>query len=220
MLNDYRKANKTGRDVAAQFSAGREDLPALVAGLIQENKKLHHRANRLEEIACRVEAEELLNEARVRTTSGSERITSSSSEQRHDGEAVKYNSRGLSAQRDTPGPYGQAISDRERIKEESQPCVIAKVFDGRDADSLKHLALALIAHKNVVTLLGSRDDETARLVFARSGDAPGDMNALMRECCEIISGRGGGRSDMAQGGGPGIERLDEAISCAADRLIS
>src|SRR2546423_4670339 len=34
VLRDYRKANRTASDVAALFSAGREDSPALVAKLI------------------------------------------------------------------------------------------------------------------------------------------------------------------------------------------
>ena len=97
--------------------------------------------------------------------------------------------------------------------------VIAKVFDDRDADSLKHLALALISHPNVVALLGSRDGDTARLVFARSADANGDMNALMRKACKLIDGRGGGKPDMAQGGGKNVVALDKAIQATAQSLI-
>ena len=96
--------------------------------------------------------------------------------------------------------------------------VIAKVFENRDAESLKHLALALIAHPNVVALLASRDNDTVRLVFARSSDARGDMNALMREACKVIDGRGGGKPDMAQGGGKNVTRLSEAIECARSSL--
>jgi alanyl-tRNA synthetase len=62
--------------------------------------------------------------------------------------------------------------------------------------------------------LGSRDGDTARLVFARSTDAPGDMNALMRQACSMIDGRGGGRPDMAQGGGKNVAALNQAVeSC-------
>ena len=92
---------------------------------------------------------------------------------------------------------------------------VARVFDDRDADSLKHLALALIAHANVVALLGSRDGDAARLVFARAPDAPGDMNALMRKACEMIEGRGGGKADMAQGGGKKVSAIDDALAAAA-----
>jgi len=167
VLQDYRKTNRTAIEVAALFSAGREDSPELVAKLIEENKRLSRRVRELDEVACRVEAEELL--------------------------------RGTS-----PGP--------------TSATVIAKVFADRDAESLKHLALALVAHPNVVALLGSRDGGDARLVFARTADAGGDMNALMRKACEMIDGRGGGKPDMAQGGGKKIATLNEALQAAAQSL--
>jgi alanyl-tRNA synthetase len=198
VLRDYRKANRTASDVAALFSAGREDSPALVAKLIDENKQLARRVRELDQIACRVEAEGLLRAFR-----------------RSDREAVEENSRGLGAQRDTPGIDHQPASDPERVKDENAVSIITRVFTDRDADSLKHLALALIAHPNVVALLGSRDGETARLVFARSADTAGDMNALMRKACEMIDGRGGGKPDMAQGGGKNVAALDEALEAAA-----
>jgi alanyl-tRNA synthetase len=93
--------------------------------------------------------------------------------------------------------------------------VVARVFDGRDADSLKRLAQALVHHPSTIALLGSRDNEHARLVFARSADAGGDMNDLMREACAMVEGRGGGRAEMAQGGGHKTDRLAEAIERAA-----
>lgn len=96
--------------------------------------------------------------------------------------------------------------------------VIVRVFENRDAESLKHLAHALIAHPHTAVLLGSRDQETARLVFARSADSPGDMNALMREACGMLEGRGGGRPDFAQGGGHKVEKLSEALEIAARSL--
>jgi alanyl-tRNA synthetase len=177
VLADYRKANQTAREVAALFSAGREDSPTLVAKIVEENKKLTRRVSELEEVACRVEAQELL---RYRTGGGSDQV----------------------------------------LDEATGPRIIAKVFDDRNSDSLKHLALALIAHPNTVALLGARDGDTARLVFARSSAAPGDMNSLMRKACEIVTGRGGGKPDMAQGGGKNVERLSEAIEAAKHQCMS
>src|SRR5216684_99237 len=105
-LNDYRKANRTARDVAALFSAGREDSPALVSHVIEEQKKLLRRVRELEEIASGVEAEQLLKNA------------------------------------------GGDGSERVPPERSSGPAIIAKVFEDRDADSLKNLALALITHPN------------------------------------------------------------------------
>jgi len=96
--------------------------------------------------------------------------------------------------------------------------IINQVFENRDAESLKRLALALIAHPRTVALLGSRDNDSARLVFAKSVDAPGDMNVLMREASEMLAGRGGGKADMAQGGGKNIEKLNDALDVAARAL--
>jgi alanyl-tRNA synthetase len=97
--------------------------------------------------------------------------------------------------------------------------VITHIFDNRDAESLKRVALALVDHPKTIALLGSRDKQAARLVFAKSADAQGDMNALMRESCAVLNGRGGGKPDMAQGGGKDVDRLEEAIEKAAQSLI-
>lgn len=96
--------------------------------------------------------------------------------------------------------------------------VVTQILDNRDGESLKHLAQALIAHPQTIALLGSRDQDAARIVFARSADAAGDMNALMRDACALLDGRGGGKPDLAQGGGRSVEKLDEAIDVAARAL--
>jgi alanyl-tRNA synthetase len=93
--------------------------------------------------------------------------------------------------------------------------IVARVFEGRDADDLRRVATALATHTGTIALLGSRDGGAARLVFARASDAGGDMNALMREACRALEGRGGGRPDMAQGGGPRVEKLADVIEEAA-----
>ncbi|MGH9871679.1 MAG: alanyl-tRNA editing protein [Pyrinomonadaceae bacterium] len=166
-LADYRRANKTSRAVASLFSAGRDDAAKLAGRMVEENKELHRRVRSLEEIAARVEAEELLAAASV-------------------------NSAGAR--------------------------IVTHIFDARDAEALKRLALALISHPNTIALLGSRDQEAARLVFARSADASGDMNVLMRDACETLDGRGGGKADMAQGGGKNVGKLEGAIDQALGSL--
>ena len=116
-----------------------------------------------------------------------------------------------------------ATVEAEELYQKTQPGsddlrIIAQVLDSRDPESLKHLAVALISHPKTIALLGSHDKVTARLVFARSEDAPGDMNALMREACEMLDGRGGGKPDLAQGGGKNVAKLAQAIAAAAKNL--
>jgi alanyl-tRNA synthetase len=96
--------------------------------------------------------------------------------------------------------------------------VVSKIFDNRDAESLKHLAQALIVNSQTIVLLGSRETDAARLVFAKSADASGDMNVLMKAACEMLEGRGGGKPELAQGGGKNTEKLNEAIDEAAKSL--
>ena len=168
-LADYRRANRTARDVAALFSAGRDDAAELAARLLEENKNLQRRLRPLEEIAARVEAQELIRIA---------------------------------------APDGDAAGAH----------LVVHAFADRDAESLKRLALAIAAHPGHVALLGSGDeDKSVRLVFARAADTRGDMNLLMREACTLLGGRGGGRPDLAQGGGTNVEKLEAALSIAADR---
>ena len=171
-LADYRKANRTAREVAALFSTGRDDSPQNAAQLLDENKELHRRVRLLEEIEARVEAERLLASAAVRD----------------DGTRV----------------VSHVFGDDDSSV--------------RSAEFLKNVAHALMATPKTVALLASIDSDTARLVFARSADSLGDMNALMREACTLLDGRGGGRPDMAQGGGKNVARLSEALQRAAQSL--
>jgi alanyl-tRNA synthetase len=166
-LADYRKANRSSREIAGLFSAGRDDTPHLAAHLIEENKELHRRVRMLEETAATAEAEQMFSQTNA-SDNGSR--------------------------------------------------VVTRVFDGRDADALKKLAHALMAKPKTIALLGSREEGTARLVFARSADAQGDMSSLMREACALVEGRGGGKPDMAQGGGKNVDKLQEAIDQSVVKL--
>src|ERR1044072_6537208 len=59
-LADYRKANKSAREMAALLSTGRDDAPQVAAQMMEEHKELNRRIRVLEEVAAEVEAEKLL----------------------------------------------------------------------------------------------------------------------------------------------------------------
>lgn len=87
--------------------------------------------------------------------------------------------------------------------------VVVRIDPERDAEALKSLALALAAEGRTVALLATEVEKqsTVKLVFARSAEVNADMNALMREVCAELNGRGGGRPDFAQGGGQAVPHL-------------
>ncbi|MDT5158915.1 MAG: alanyl-tRNA synthetase [Acidobacteriota bacterium] len=192
-LADYRRANRTARTVAALFSVGREEATEAAARLQEENKHSQRRLRVAEEIAARAEARELLEETLA--TAGEATHAAA-------GEATLV----VTAGEETHAAAGG------RLK------IIARTFEGRDGESLRRLAAALAAHACTVALLGSLGEGGARLVFARSADTDADMNALMREACRMLGGRGGGRPELAQGGGPHAEKLTEALEAAASSV--
>jgi alanyl-tRNA synthetase len=94
------------------------------------------------------------------------------------------------------------------------PIVVAS-FDGYAPDELRMLAGHVVARRSAVALLGSRHEGRAYLVFARSPGRTEDVVALLKGSLAILGGRGGGRGDLAQGGGDLVEKLDEALAAAA-----
>jgi alanyl-tRNA synthetase len=97
--------------------------------------------------------------------------------------------------------------------------LVQAIFDQRDGEELRVLASKITSSEPAVVLLASRD-ETARLVFARSASLSPNMGELLAEACQTLGGRGGGKPDMAQGGGPLVDKLNEAIKTAADKVLA
>jgi len=101
----------------------------------------------------------------------------------------------------------------------ASPAVVVAAFDGWPAEDLRLLAQRLVALVPAVALLGSRSDK-AHLVFAQSDGLAYDIPALLKSAVERLGGRGGGRGNLAQGGGDRVERLDEALAGARAALTA
>ena len=95
--------------------------------------------------------------------------------------------------------------------------VVAQALEGRELDHVRTLA-RLIAEAGGVALLGVAGAK-AQLVFTRGVGLPYDMGALLREAAAVVGGRGGGRPEAAQGGGPDGGRVREAIDLARGRVM-
>jgi alanyl-tRNA synthetase len=98
--------------------------------------------------------------------------------------------------------------------------IVQALFAGRTLEDLKHLAQRLIAQPSTVALLATRgqDDENSYFTFARTDDLDANMGTLVRQACETIGGRGGGRPNFAQGGGPDGDMVAQALEGAVESL--
>jgi alanyl-tRNA synthetase len=99
----------------------------------------------------------------------------------------------------------------------SGPALVVAAYDGWSAADLRVLAQHLVALAPCVALLGSRAGK-AHLVFAQSEGLPHDVPGLLRAAVQTLGGRGGGRGNLAQGGGDRVEGLDEALARAAEAV--
>jgi alanyl-tRNA synthetase len=93
------------------------------------------------------------------------------------------------------------------------PALVVAVLEGWPANDLRLLAARVVSLEPSVALLASRA-EKAHLVFAQSDGLPHDVPALLKAAVETLGGRGGGRGNLAQGGGERLDRLDEALAAA------
>ena len=83
-----------------------------------------------------------------------------------------------------------------------------------DAALLKDAASRLIESEGVVALLSAKAGEKYNFVFARSANLDYAMGVLLSSALKPLGGKGGGRPDFAQGGGPG-----EALQAARRALL-
>jgi alanyl-tRNA synthetase len=93
--------------------------------------------------------------------------------------------------------------------------VVTEIVSGFDASALKAMASALAARGRTVAALVSASSPVL-VVIARSAGEPGDAGAILRQLVGQFGGKGGGKPDLAQGGGL---NADPAAVVAAIREI-
>jgi alanyl-tRNA synthetase len=95
--------------------------------------------------------------------------------------------------------------------------VVIEAIEGWDQAGLKTMAAAAAAHGGVVVALASAADP-ALVVIARSPDVTLDASAVLKELIVRFGGKGGGRPELAQGGGLAATR--EALAAEIRRRIA
>ena len=95
--------------------------------------------------------------------------------------------------------------------------VLAKIVEDIDANGTRQLSDTLLARlKSGVVVIGRRDEAKAGLIVRVSNDLTNRVKAgdIIREIAPILGGKGGGKPDMAEGGGPNVAKLQEALDAA------
>ncbi len=99
--------------------------------------------------------------------------------------------------------------------------VLAREASGLDAAGMRHLSDTLLARTGSgVVVLGRSSDGKVSLIVRTSGDLLKRIPAgqVIKELAPIVGGRGGGKPDMAEGGGSQPEKLAEALE-ASYRIV-
>jgi len=105
--------------------------------------------------------------------------------------------------------------------------VITKVVDGLDKGGMRHLSDTLLAKlKSGVIVLGQvvpgktvegeKEDDKVSIIVRVSDDLTEKVKAgnIIKEIAPIVGGRGGGKADMAEGGGTEPAKLPEALEAS------
>ncbi len=113
---------------------------------------------------------------------------------------------------------GQVQTLREHARLINGVRVIAARLPALAPDGLRRLASELTGDENAVALLAAEKEGGWNLVFSRGAAVVLDMGKLLREAAARCGGKGGGRSDFAQGSAPDLSALDTAIGIIQGEL--
>jgi alanyl-tRNA synthetase len=103
--------------------------------------------------------------------------------------------------------------------------VLAREANGLDAAGMRQLSDTLLARiKSGIVIIGRRADGKVSLIVRTSPELRQRVPAgqVIRELAPIVGGRGGGKPDMAEGGGTRPEKLTDALEASyaiVERLL-
>jgi alanyl-tRNA synthetase len=115
------------------------------------------------------------------------------------------------------GAIGSAASNGDETRDINGVKVLAKEASGLDAAGMRQLSDTLLDRiKSGVVVLGRTSEGKASLIVRTSDDLTRKVPAgqVIKELAPIIGGRGGGKPDMAEGGGSQPEKLGEALQAS------
>ncbi|HEV7744582.1 MAG TPA: alanine--tRNA ligase [Pyrinomonadaceae bacterium] len=115
------------------------------------------------------------------------------------------------------GAIGGASANGAEAREVAGVKVLAREASDLDAAGMRQLSDTLLARiKSGVVVLGRSNEGKVSLIVRTSDDLTGRVPAgkVIKELAPIVGGKGGGKADMAEGGGALPEKLDEALEAS------
>lgn len=91
--------------------------------------------------------------------------------------------------------------------------IVVRKIPNADMEQLLKLASEMAARNTISILAAVRDDGARVTVSAPEEAVQKGINAgdIVRNICELLEGSGGGKPTLAQGGGPDVQWLDDAL---------
>src|SRR5688572_3815101 len=123
------------------------------------------------------------------------------------------------------GAFGAASNGNDE-RDVAGVRVVAREASGLDAAEMRQLSDTLLAKiKSGVVVLGRTGEGKASLIVRTSPDVSQRVPAgkVIKELAPIVGGKGGGKPDMAEGGGNLPEKLSEALEASyrvVEQLLS
>jgi alanyl-tRNA synthetase len=115
------------------------------------------------------------------------------------------------------GAIGGASSNGDEAREIAGVKVVGKIVEGLDSNGMRQLSDTLLSRlKSGVVVIGRKEEGKVGIIVRVSDDLTAKVKAgnVIKEIVPIVGGRGGGRPDMAEGGGNEPEKLTEAIAAS------
>ncbi len=115
------------------------------------------------------------------------------------------------------GTIGEASPNGDEAKDVAGIKVLGKIVEGLDANGTRQLSDTLLSRmKSGVVVLGRKDEGKVSIIVRVSGDLTDRIKAgnVIKEIVPIVGGKGGGKPDMAEGGGSEPDKLAEAIDAS------
>jgi alanyl-tRNA synthetase len=115
------------------------------------------------------------------------------------------------------GAISTSAANGDEAREVAGVRVLAKEASGLDAAGMRQLSDTLLDRiKSGVVVIGRANDGKASLIVRTSDDLTKRVPAgqVIKELAPIIGGKGGGKADMAEGGGSQPDKLGQALQAS------